>query len=77
MIHEVWAFGQYCLPKVSNGFNQKNEVIYTNLNLKACTGHVFRYCANSMREHSLQNAFMSTVAESAQLLSKIFHISLN
>ena len=21
-IHEVWAFGQYCLPKVSNGFKR-------------------------------------------------------
>ena len=20
-MHEVWAIGQYCLPKVSNGFN--------------------------------------------------------
>ena len=22
VIHEVWAFGQYCLPKVSNGFKK-------------------------------------------------------
>ena len=27
MIHEVWAFGQYCLPKVSNGFKLTPEVV--------------------------------------------------
>ena len=63
MIHEVWAFGQYCLPKVSNGLNAFSLILLGNHLLGLNCGKTSNQTLPNKSDHKILILLMNTLPE--------------